>query len=743
MAETTRPILERIMDSVKWNITPDSDTTQALKNAFPILANDLDNMDKLTPEYIKWVLIPAIKKMNQADLIKLNQSLGTKSELKSLVQDIHDVTVYIPKDGNAFPWVQNSAESIKSPIKSWYKSMVDFMKSLAWIEDVKEQEETLMAEIIASANRSVAKFDQYVLRGDGKQYGDKANDLFEIDSWNTDIRRPTNDKKIRHNVENVPKIDFVWVVNDVVAMAKDPASTVNINNAAQPVWGGTRVEKLAYLVSWMSALEEWCDRVLPWLVAEAANKTAKVAIDSTFGVAGDVAWGIWDEYPKTIVITASLLGYAAYKTGWLLKGMVNIPGAWVKLVGKAAAFIPIVNKLAPFIDKMWTWLSVFWDKLVTPAWAPWTPGISEVSTPRRFVAVNPADLKDFKPWEANHAEYYKKTLEAIKTLWVAPTTLVAGGPPVLVPEEVALRTAKFMNLDAEYRGGKMSLAEYLKRTEDIMKWFWKVFVKDTTGKIDWDKTWKNTLQRLGDRTPLVSPFTRNNTNGSLTSSVGGIREAQKRIKGTSYESVDFAGVKVEFADTTAKVLFEEFRDKLEKYTQMQDWDAINREIIAKEWLKNQIQSTDVPAKNAEITAKSAIIGGTPATIPGPPMVVNGVAVPTQVANPLLVTLNEDLRGIQQDLRDMNNQVRTINAEIATLRWKKLSYVPSGGTRIQFQTDIRALKLEISNPAGTPWLIQKINTYAGSTVIADTAFNPKDLKLNKLTLIEIAKTALKK
>lgn len=66
-----------------------------------------------------------------------------------------------------------------------------------------------MAEIIASANRSVAKFDQYVLRGDGKQYGDKANDLFEIDSWNTDIRRPTNDKKIRHNVENVPKIDFV------------------------------------------------------------------------------------------------------------------------------------------------------------------------------------------------------------------------------------------------------------------------------------------------------------------------------------------------------------------------------------------------------------------------------------------------------------------------------------------------------------------------------------------------------
>ena len=68
-----------------------------------------------------------------------------------------------------------------------------------------------------------------------------------------------------------------------------------------------------------------------------------------------------------------------------------------------------------------------------------------------------------------------------------------------------------------------------------------------------------------------------------------------------------------------------------------------------------------------MTAKSAVMGLTPATIPGTPMVVASIAVPTQVANPLLVTLNEDLRVLQQDLRDLNNQVRTINGEIATLR----------------------------------------------------------------------------
>ena len=76
--------------------------------------------------------------------------------------------------------------------------------------------------------------------------------------------------------------------------------------------------------------------------------------------------------------------------------------------------------------------------------------------------MNPADLKDFAPGEANHQEYYKKTLEAIKSAGASTAT----NP--LSSAEITKRQSQFMRLDAEYRGGKMSLAEYLKRTEDII-----------------------------------------------------------------------------------------------------------------------------------------------------------------------------------------------------------------------------------------------------------------------------------
>jgi len=100
---------------------------------------------------------------------------------------------------------------------------------------------------------------------------------------------------------------------------------------------------------------------------------------------------------------------------------------------------------------------------------------------------------------------------------------------------------------------------------------------------------RNVAQRVADRTPLVSQVSRNTPAGSATASVNAIQAAKQRIKGTSYESVDFAGNKVELPDTQAKMLFEEFRDKLERYSQMQEWDSTNREMIAKEQLKSTIQ----------------------------------------------------------------------------------------------------------------------------------------------------------
>ncbi len=146
-----------------------------------------------------------------------------------------------------------------------------------------------MAEIIASANRSVVKFDRYVQRGDGKQYGDKANDWFEIDSWHTNIRRPEKSKDITNNVENVAKIDFVTVVNEVVTMAQEPSVNINVDGKMQPVGSGTRIEKLAYLASWMSALEEGTDKVLPNMLAEAATNAAVKTVNGVTGTIKDTA----------------------------------------------------------------------------------------------------------------------------------------------------------------------------------------------------------------------------------------------------------------------------------------------------------------------------------------------------------------------------------------------------------------------------------------------------------------------
>ncbi len=207
--------------------------------------------------------------------------------------------------------------------------------------------------------------------------------------------------------------------------------------------------------------------------------------------------------------------------------------------------------------------------------------------------------------------------------------------------------------------------------------------------------------------------------------------------------MDFSGQKIEFADTTGKALFEEFRNKLERYSQMQEWDATNREIIAKENLINTVRNTDIPAKQVEIQTKAGIIAATPQTIPGNPVIIPGQPpIPTQIPNPVLVGLNEDLRTLQNDLRDLNSQVRALNGEVATLRGKPHSYAPNGGVRAQFTNDIRALKLELSNP-GANGLIQRINAHAGSTVIPDTAFNPKDLKLDKVRLLEVVKKGLSK
>lgn len=716
MAETTRPIIDRIMDNVKWNITPDSDTTQALKNAFPILANDLDNMDKLTPEYRKEVLTPLLIQLDQKKRTELMATLGqSKSELHGLVSSIDATFSYTSRK-----WVipQKLINTLPGVVWPKLQEAEDFLTSVSGIQDTNEREQSLLFEVLNRAKKVQAKFDDYVYNGKSKsqQYGSGGWPIQNWLSWDDLVEFHGAEWKVQaySEVEDAKKDEIEDILLMLVTKAKDPKDTgVDFSNfyGGRSVNLGSKLNQLAEMASYLDALERGIDDANQWWASSLASLPAEFWV-----------WLAGSLMPSNLTNTATsgagiVLAIALYKKWWITP-----------------------TKLKSILWKGWA---------SSPAWTPWAT-TEWPKTPRRFVEVNPADLKDFKPGEANHGEYYKKTLEKIKALWVAPAPVagaVAWAPapvPAVSATEVSTRTSKFMGLNAEYTRGNMSLAEYLKRTEDIIAWRGRVLVKDGTGVVDKWESIKNVKQRIMDRTPWVSPFTKNNPNGSATWSVKAIQAAKNRIKGTSYESVDSAGAKVEFADTNAKALFEEFRNKLEKYSQMQEWDATNREIVTKEWLRNQVQWTDIPAKQAEMTAKSAVMGLTPATIPGTPMVVASIAVPTQVANPLLVTLNEDLRVLQQDLRDLNNQVRTINGEIATLRWKTLSYIPAGSTRAQFHTDIRAMKLEISNTAaGLPGLIQRINTHAGSVVIPDTAFNPQDLKLNKITFLEVAKTALKK
>ncbi len=738
MAETTRPILDRIIDTVKWNITPDSDTTQALKNAFPILANDLDNMDKLTPEYRKEILTPLLIQLDQKKRTELMTTLGkSKSELHGLVSSIDATFSYSSRK-----WVAPQKIITTLPWVVWPKLQEagDFLTSVSGIQDANEREQSLLFEVLSRAKKVQAKFDDYVYNGDGKQYGSGGWPIQNFLSWD-DI---SEWKKQAHaEVEDTNKDTIEDILLMLVTKAKDPKDT-NVDFSG--FWGGksvnlgSKLNQLAEMASYLDALERGIDDANQWWASSIASLPAELGIL--------LAWSfIPSNLTQTVTSVASIiLAITAFKKWWITPA-----------------------KLKTILSRWW---------VANPTWTPWTAP-EWPKTPRRFVEVNPADLKDFKPGEPNHEEYYKKTVEKIKSLGAAPAAPAAWAPapaPAISAGEVTKRTSLFMWLDKEYRAGKLSLAEYLKRTEDIMAGRGKVVVVDNTGRVDKGETVKNIKQRIADRIPGVSQFTKNNPNGSAAASVSAMQEAKKRIKGTSYESVDFAGAKVEFADTNAKALFEEFRDKIERYSQMQEWDANDRIIQAKEALITKynwdIQSRLIPGTQAHILSGqiNTLIMTAP-TITTTSTWVHGSST-NILPNPQIEALMKQLERLNPDVPGIYTKITELKWEIWVLEWKTLSYRPKAtaavaptkyvrskwgmpaipatpGTpaiapRQQFQSDIKALKLEISNPsAATPWLIQRINSHAGSTVIADTAFNPKDLKLNKITFLEIAKIALRK
>lgn len=719
------------LDQVKSYFTgdvkiDDPEIRQALKDAFPNLAkagSEFDDLEYLPATYINEKLIPELVKLDDVSKIEqLKVALGTNAKLRALISEF---TFTALKPGT-MPARTDTVDDIKSSLDSWFQDLKQFFEKLTWIENVHDREEYLFKQAIFRANRARAEMDKMLLEGNrgifatgwesiwnGKLYGSNGGAIQAKIAWN-DIADMKDLDNVRSEAGDYSKDDVEPILSALIKQAWEPWTSIALLWSSEEF--GTRENKLKHIVEHLAAIEEgmkeWSS-AFAWAWGFATRHVAELG--GTL-----LAWAsVW-----TVAII--VLGYFGMK-----KLGITIAGSSI------AKLLWPLQKLLPSGIPAWSPVA---------SWTPWsTP--EGPKTPRRFVEVNPADLKDFKPGEANHEEYYKKTVEKIKSLGTAPVAPAAWAPapaPAITPTEASKRTTLFMRLDKEYRWGKMSLAEYLKRTEDILAWRGRVLVADRTGAVDKAESVKNVKQRIADRVPGVSQFTRNNPNGSAAASVSAMQEAKKRIKWASYESVDFAGTKVEFADATNRMLFEEFRDKLQKYIEMQEWDETNREIIAKEQLVQKIQNTDIPAKQNEIRAKNQVLTRTPQTIPWSPIIVawQPPTIP-QIQNPAWVAHDSELRELQKDVRDLNKQIQEINKDISTLRGKAHAYAPKGGTRAQFQADIRDLKLELSSPWLNTGLIQRINTAVWAGTIPESAFDRAALKIDKVRLLEVVKTALKK
>ena len=140
----------------------DPQIRQSLKTALPQLANDpeLDQLQSLPAKYVKERLIPALSKLDDTNhkLTTLKTAIQTNNDLAKLVEDF------------TFTDLQTGIKPVE---KSWeglvgmFTTVGNFFKEISWIQDENERVQRLSAEIIRRANRIGAKFDQYVLRGEG------------------------------------------------------------------------------------------------------------------------------------------------------------------------------------------------------------------------------------------------------------------------------------------------------------------------------------------------------------------------------------------------------------------------------------------------------------------------------------------------------------------------------------------------------------------------------------------------
>ena len=690
---------------------------------------------ELPAAYVEAVIKPALSKINDnARIGKLMKDVETNSALKSLIES------YTAKQfSNAAPSRNNPvSQDIKMTTSSAYRSAEWFIAGLADMKSEVEKENYLRAEIINRRRSIMAKFDTYVLQGDAVNKGNKTS-YFGDDSKKLESARKAND--VQKSIHDVTRGQMVTVLNALSSVGMD--DNLEITFFGDKMIFDSKEEKLAFFASYLSAIEAGCDELIPSLLDKgidvttgAVGKVAKWTADTGLNILGDgvkgTLWLAWDHWFITAILITGI-----YRTGKAIpKSLLGLAKSLPLGVGKLIGWTAWVlwtawDTARENMGKSANVASVWWD------------------TPARYSPVTSNDLSNFAPGstgENSHEEYRNKTIAEINKLRASIPALSVP-PEASNAEEIAKRNReidrrirKFRQIDAEYAAGKISASEYVTRTESMMKWVGSVIVRDDLGNLKSGSSAKRAAVNVADRI----------THGAIesgTASVNAIAAAKKRMKWVAYSSVDLAGKEVKFENPAGKTLFEEFRDKIERYAQMQEWDANDRKRVNLEARRTQIQTIDIPAKQAEISLKSSQIAAAPHSIQGAPMMTpTGGAISTQIPNPILATLNTELSGLQQNLSQLNAEVNRLSSEMATLRGNTFAYVPNGNSREKFKTDIWELKTDLVK------VIDKINVYANgwqplvewnSKALPDTFFNPKNLKIDKIRATDMVEKVLKR
>ncbi|MDP2103915.1 MAG: hypothetical protein Q8K26_03270, partial [Candidatus Gracilibacteria bacterium] len=316
-----------------------SSDSQTLRDVIgaPIVNDAILDGSSLPSAYVEEKIIPELVKISdQKKLEALKLRVKGNKDLLALIED-YTVSQFAI---GTLPGTMSGAEQIREGTKSTFKSVDDFTTGLIGFEDEKSKENRMRNEVIVRRRSIMAKFDRYVNQGDGKQKGDDTsfwgfNDADEL------TKNVTNHKEVQGSVHDVMRDDMIKVLNEVAKISMDD-SLEGINFFGNTLKFDSKLEKLTFFASYLSAVEEGCDEIIPGIISQ--------GIDTTTGVVGDTTKGLVDKglgiAGDTVIGTLKLAG-----THWFVSGLL-ITAAVSTIRGKSWAGKLLRNKIARNIPKV-------------------------------------------------------------------------------------------------------------------------------------------------------------------------------------------------------------------------------------------------------------------------------------------------------------------------------------------------------------------------------------------------------